>query len=505
MLIDINKELYIPTIHSLWLDVEEDGRVYQKRGEEKTYIALKNKQLVLPLPEIVKQIKPDQVCFHPLSENIARGDSNMISMIKKLITVNANRITILMIERLMRIALKAIEEPDAIHLKGKQLELLTILPDVNKNTAAHLSAALGEIDLVEHQIIKFYNRRSGKIGDRQYMRLAVTSFPLFDQIKDPTKSAIWGKKTFRKRDYKDYQALFDYIVPKWDTPNHYSVGSDNTEAPTFVSLMTAYLKYMTRMNELIDTFSEHLTVEKEFYTDMTVEPAITNVVRYRGLIPPLEGNIGAVSGKEEPVTQTQGVTANLDNFAVTDVPNVSENINTQPQDGFVSWNGNNQNNGWNGNQNSGWGDGGNGNNQGTWNSNPNPQNGQTWTDWLNNRNGNTVVGNGADPVGEWLQNTGQNQFSGGWNTQQNNQPMGWGSGNPNSGYQGPPVISGVGCNTQSGWGNNQGGWGNGNNGWGNGNNGGWGDSNQNSGWGNNNQNSQNGQQGVVNPFGFKTR
>lgn len=479
MIIDINKELYIPTIKSLWLEVDSDGSIYQKRdNDEKSFISLKGKQLVLPLPEIVKSIGANQVCFHPLSENVARGDSNMIAMIKKLAMVNANRIAILLLERLMRIALKAIEEPNEIHLKGKQLELLTILPDVNKNTAAHLTAALSEIDLTSCPIVKLYNRRNGSIGESQYMRLAVMSFPMLEQINDPASSPIWSKKIYRKRDYRDYGALFDYLIPHWREPNYYSVGSDNTEAPSFIAIMSSYLKFMKRMNEVIETFEEHLTVEKEFHTDMTVESPLQNVVRYRGLIPPLEGNIGAVSGNKEVAQPTSSITANIDKWDPTNVPEVIEN--PPPQ--------NNWHNPTSGNQNNGW-------------VTPAAQpQGSDWSGWCgnsNNGNGHSVtVQSNNDPVGDWFRNTEQSNQNNGWG---NN--SGWGNTNQQSytpGYQGPPVISPVGLNNQNnGW-NNNGGWGNTNQGnsWNN-------QPQQNNGWGSNDQQQNN--NGVVNPGGFRTR
>lgn len=465
MLIDIVKELYIPTIHALGLKVDEDNKVYQD-GEVRRDIVLKEKQLVMPTPEIIRNIDNSKmVCFHPLSENIARGDSMIITLIKNLMTCSANRTLIHVLHGLMDLAVLAATDPSSVNLKGSQLDLVTILPDVNKTSNTNLIHALGELDIKTVKGISFYCKRNGKIGDAQYMRVSTVSFPMLSEINDPTKSKVWSHTRYRKRDMVDFRKLFEFVLPGFDTPGTYSVGSDSTEAPTFAALVRSYVKVMSRLNTVIDTYQDYIKDFGAIRYDLSVAEALNNLTRYRGLIPPLEGNIGA-AGKTEEEPKTS-ITAGVNNWDVTqNIPNVTE-VATQQQQQPVQ-----QSTGWNQPQET----------QSTWgNPPPNPatqspyyiEQPKAYSTWgQGNQQQQQQQQGPLNPIADWVASTGGSSSWGdnqGWGQQQQQTTM----------YGTAPAVSTIGLNNNQnqGWDQQQQSWGQQQQ------QGSWGNNNQNQGWG----------------------
>lgn len=301
-MIDINKELYIPVLKALGVTPDEDGVLHRIHRDTDKICEINKRKLILPTSQnLQKSSDAETIFFHPMSENIARGDSAVYNYLKVLISLRVNYTIMTLASMLLRVALEAGKDST---LNSSQLGLLTAVPELDKKTIDRFDQLVSKTDLDKNVFYLLYNRRNGKIGDTSYNRVSVATFPLLKQLNDPTNSEFWSSvKSLRKADLATYRALFNYILPNWDVEHTYSDYSDSMEAPNFHSIMNAFLKIMKVLNGHLQNFSNLFDVSELIIPDFDkLEEAVKNLNRYANIINPLDGNIGDVV-KNEQVNQ----------------------------------------------------------------------------------------------------------------------------------------------------------------------------------------------------------
>lgn len=455
--IDINNELYIPLLKSLNVGADEHGGLTMKYPDRTAVATVGSKNLLLPVNEVMRAVPDNAIIFHPMSENVARGDSAIQNYLKTLVTFKVTFSIIYIAEQLYTIA-----ADQSLHgkLTGDQLAILTILPDADSKGLAALSRVLASVDMTAVRAYNIFNKRAGKLKEESFNRVAVATFPLLEELLKP-EGTLWGHRDVRKRDLKDFKALFDYIVPHWETKDYYSAASDSMEAPSFHALMMAFNKIMEPLVKLCDIYGDLFketdddgaTVDMKEYVsaDLTYITRFDNLSKYRNVLPVMVGNDGEVMQGSAEVTD---VVKNPKSFppafmqkdigADISVPdNQQQQQTTQQQQQQVQ-------------------------NQQQMNNQQQNQQG-----YVNPNPGNTSLG-----FGSYNTNTAQQRnFQGypnqgnGWNNGQQNM-QGWGNnqqnfqnGFGNQGFQGQQQMnrqSGVsgfnsyGSGQGNGWGNNQG-------------------------------------------------
>lgn len=495
--VDIINELYVPVLKSLYI-TEKDGVLVRKFLGTERQVTADKREIVLPHQHLLTNFDNDhQIAFHPLSENVARGESTIQSYLKLLVTLHASSALLTLSSALATIASdKALQED----LNSEQIEILKVLPRADTKFRNILDNSLGKVDMKTIRLVNIYTRRNGKLNDSNYIRVTHVSFPLLDELRDPEKSAVWSAKEVRKRDLEDLPKLFDYILPGWNEPDFYSASSDNMHAPSFQSLMMAYAKIMTPIVSICKKFRSVFDRVPDFehFSDMiTSFDYVENLKlldRYVNVIPPLDGNIGTVDSKDktgettartpkarppildiDPSTQVKYHDGSSNQPAVQPQGQPVQQTQNQPQN----------NNGWGQNQGSNNGFIGNSpsithqnnqgyhnqNNQGGWNNNQGYQGGGNGgyigsgqnNGWGQNNGG--YIGSGQPNQGGW----GGGQGS--WAGQSNGGYIGGGYNQPVQ-NQAPPrddldawnrSMAAIGRDDgqrNQGWNNNQGGWNN---------------------------------------------
>lgn len=303
--IKIIEELYIPILAGLHIYPDESGILHRRHRDSDKVCEVNKHKLCLPTDINLKNLNAQEYMFyHPMSENIARGDSVVYNYTKLALTLRINY-TILGVASIL--LLIANDKSLDGKLKSHQLELLAALPKLDKKTVDNFNAAVGKTDLDSNVFFSVYNRRNGKVHGVTYNRAAVVHFPLIEQLNDPTNSTFWsGIKSIRKADYANYLALFNYLLPDWDAENTYSGVSDSMEAPSFHALIDAYVKVMKRLNEVMDKFRDLGDFDDIYASEVTaIETAIGQLQKYANIIPPLEGNMGECAANDAQVNQLQ--------------------------------------------------------------------------------------------------------------------------------------------------------------------------------------------------------
>lgn len=303
--VDVVGELYVPLLAALHIQPDENGILHRSHRDSVKVCEVNKRKMVLPTSENLKSLAMDDyVYFHPLSENIARGDSAIYNYLKLALTLRVNY-------TIMGLATLLLEVANDKTLDGKlkshQLGLLEALPKLDNKTISHLSNAYINTDLDKKVFFSVYNKRNGKINGTTYNRVAVIRFPLVEQLKDPANSEFWsGIKGVRKADYANYLALFNYMLPNWDVENSYSGASDSMEAPSFHALVMGFLNVMKQLNKIMADFADVIDVTDLIAKDLDqVESAVSNLARYVNLIAPLDGNTGEMAANDNQVNQLQ--------------------------------------------------------------------------------------------------------------------------------------------------------------------------------------------------------
>ena len=284
-------ELYTAIVESAGWNVNSEGFVTAFKGP----VEIAGKQMVMPTKKILRNPDWDNhIAFHPMSENVMRGESAVLFELRNQMQFKLNFVAATLIQGLGELAADpARQKPLTI----KQKEYLKLVPDFDAKTVKSLDSLLDRINPAEaEKIIGLFVKRSGEMGDKKYNRLATVHSPLRMEASNKDRT-IFGVK-FRKSDFKPFFDMFDFILP--DINEHaYSFGSNSMVAPSFHALLHAYIATAKRLNVVLRKFQK---VWGEDFDDLLIDVSWEDDVKeldpYKGLIPNLRGNEGAVDPNE---------------------------------------------------------------------------------------------------------------------------------------------------------------------------------------------------------------
>jgi hypothetical protein len=288
-------KLYQAILASLNVVADESGLLSLVYGNQSFPTTVEGKRLVLPTPEVLRSgIGPQIIAFHPLSENILRGESPVFRKLKQFIT---SKLTVVISELLE--AFTEITSDHSRHpkLTPDQKELLLALPDADEKTYQTL-IKIFEAMKEDHKrkLISVYLKRGGKIKLEKYSRTAIVTFPILSEFENDD-GTIYGVKC-RKKDFIGFAKLFEYLLPNADNSG-YSFGSNDSDVPYFDALIRAFLNVANQLNSRIDLFGKHLKNGRELHIDTSwAHPDHLRWSKYRDLIPVLNGNDGTTTAEE---------------------------------------------------------------------------------------------------------------------------------------------------------------------------------------------------------------
>lgn len=306
-------ELYKQILASSGVTVGDNGQCYITMLGLNRALIVDDKAVVLPVDAVMKQFNVEaNMAFHPLSESVIRAESAIITKLKQLMTFRLSEVIQTQLAMLVELAADTARHKN---LNPDQQVFLRGLPKADPKTAKTVNN-ISDDDLAssltsvldangsgpKHTVLHMFLKRSGTWKGRKYKRVCIVNFPIMEaeQTKDNT---IFGVKV-RAADKPAILNLFKYILPGADeaeTP--YNYGSDSGIAPYFDSLLHSFLAIAKQLNVTTDLFREHITEDmyKTLFVDTTWEDDISDLTVYKGLMGPMDGNIGEQS-EEEKVT-----------------------------------------------------------------------------------------------------------------------------------------------------------------------------------------------------------
>ena len=259
-------QLYKSILRFSGLDADSDGYISVMIDDRREPAVMNGARLVLPLEQHLRNNNAkEKIVFHPLSENILRGESDVIIKLREVINVRLNFTFGIIAQSLLSL----IASPE-LHkgLNPDQTELLIAVKDVDETTVKNFTSLM--VEGIKNQASKvflnIYLKRGGSIGTKRYSRVGIYSFNMYEEfLKDSNE--IFGVK-LRVKDKEAFKQIYQYILPMLvEDTTAYNRGSESELAPFLDCLMKTSISVASRFNDIFDKFGEYIDQSSKLVFD----------------------------------------------------------------------------------------------------------------------------------------------------------------------------------------------------------------------------------------------
>lgn len=285
---------YEALLNTLDVEANEDGLLTHRTSGEP--IIVNEKRLALPTKANIKLAGRDEVIvFHPLSENVFEGMSDVFIELRYLVAAKLHKIIAYTAHTLIKLVLdKASHEA----LSDKQMGSISALAEADPKFLETFKTLMNSLQVTgDKQLINIFMKYGGELKGKKHMRIAFVSFPLLEQIDNNTDNIIYGVK-FRKKDIALLKAVFNVVIPEAFVRDIYSVGSDSSIAPYFSALLLAFCNVIEDTASTTWRFRSYIEEEVGESQHITAQNILDKIVGEESVldfvnaIPPMPHNTG---------------------------------------------------------------------------------------------------------------------------------------------------------------------------------------------------------------------
>lgn len=248
--------LYKSVLELGGMSADRDGFVSGKLVGSKldpSPVTIKGKRIVLPTQkQLTTSDWSDRIVFHPLYENVLRGESQVIEKLRSLITMRINVTLGILGTALLELAANTAEHSKMNPDQSMFLAKVRMLDDKTQGNWGDLLKVLDPMD-GKKNFIHVFLKRSGSIDGRKYARVGVVNFPVMKHLVNDEE--VFGFKP-RKKDLPVFKNLLEYIFKDILTDGAYNAGSDSSIAPYTEAMLRTFLNVIAPINDIIDLFAE---------------------------------------------------------------------------------------------------------------------------------------------------------------------------------------------------------------------------------------------------------
>jgi hypothetical protein len=285
------------------MTADAKGFVQNAYGPDREPVLLDGKQLVLPYSEQLRNFNPDEkIIFHPMAENIFKGESEVIKLLKRKIMVKANITAGFVLQALINI----LASP-GLHnqMNPQQAELFNFGIEADEKTLVNFIKIMKAVLTAKEDrgYVSAYINRGASYEGKRCTRVNVVSFPLFEQLtkEKETPNGI-PIDHLRVKDRECLVKLHAFMFPDLGTPETYNYGTNNNMVPYLDALLMGSAKITSRLNDLVETYKDYIDsyqnciFSTEWFEDMqNVDMLKSEVLR----IPVQHGNDGSLMPQAE--------------------------------------------------------------------------------------------------------------------------------------------------------------------------------------------------------------
>lgn len=196
----------------------------------------------------------DRVAFHPLTENVSRGESLVLEKYRKYMIARMGFTYNALMGMLYSVA-----KDTASHSKltPQQSALVSTLNDVDEKFAELFPKLVVAAMEQNTPIINIYLKRSGAIDGKIFQRAAVVSSPWAEKLYAIEDKEFLGHKV-RVKDINILKALLQVVFPyaRQDDFSAYSAGSNAMRAPSLQALLFSISKMASDINTIAESFKK---------------------------------------------------------------------------------------------------------------------------------------------------------------------------------------------------------------------------------------------------------
>lgn len=302
-------DLYTFILADAGLVVDSEGHVSVNNklfnGSDKNDpVLVEGKRLVLPTYSQLTSIDGDtKIRFHPLSENLLRGESVIVTKLRSLYSVRLNFTFAVAAKFLLDLCASVNKHK---MLNPDQSEVLRFAPNCDETTVIAFNNLITKLLNNEAGFVRFYLKRAGIVRDEKYSRAGIVSFPFFEELQK-IQDTYYGVK-LRKKDRESIISICKFILKDIDKPEAYNRGSNSDIAPFLDALMKTFLGVAAELNDVLVTY-ENLDEDlkklqfscdwQETFSDLS------KISREIKTIPPQAGSEGEARKVDMPSSNSQ--------------------------------------------------------------------------------------------------------------------------------------------------------------------------------------------------------
>lgn len=285
---------YTSLLATLDIVANEEGLLAHSTSGEP--ITIDGKRLALPTGDNIRLAGRDElVVFHPLSENVFEGMSEVFIELRHIVAAKLHKVIVYTAYTLIKLVLdKASHEG----LSSKQMVTISSLAEVDEKFLDTFKKLMNKLEVSgNNQLINIFMKYGGGLKDTKYMRIAFVSFPLLELI-DSSEDYIIHDVKFRKKDMAILKALFTTVVPRGFEKDAYSAGSSSSVAPYFSALLLAMCSVLEDTASTTWRFRSYIEDEVGESQHITAKDILDkiagddSVLDYVNAIPPMPYNTG---------------------------------------------------------------------------------------------------------------------------------------------------------------------------------------------------------------------
>ena len=293
-------ELYRSVLCALDCSISSDGLVsfVTPHCNEPVYV-VEGKRLALPTDDITRNLAHGHLApFHPLSEVIVLGQSQVIMTLRQLVNES---LTHKILSTILGIAMAVSREAK---FTAKQTEYIKDLEKIDEKTVKFLSKIVESIDTgSSNRVINVFLKHGGILHDIQYKRICTVSFPLYTAVINATDT-VYGVHG-RKQDIRLLKVMLEKLFPNIGMQDAYSFGSNSLTAPYFHALLGGFKNVMEDLNRITSKFRK---IIEEYtgtnpYVNLEFIETYGEGTDFKDIIPPLELNKGTDNSAKTPAAQ----------------------------------------------------------------------------------------------------------------------------------------------------------------------------------------------------------
>jgi len=293
-------KFYGDVLTTLGVIVTEDGFVYNKTIDSKFPILDGDKSLVLPTKEHIDTvIVPDddgklvvtKLLYNPLNENAIKGETGSVRKTKVLIEAKLGYLAM----TAGRLMLGLVMEPKFQKKTTTQLNKFMLSINaaqnngikelVDKTSIANWDKVYNKAAREKKGLLKFFLKKGGSIDGKKYNSTLNITSPLYDElVRAEDDKEVFGVK-LRKKDLTIFKIIVEFLLTDIiKNDNSMRLGSLNGVSPAFITLMTAHLKILPKLNKVVKEL-KHINIslaESVIITPMVTLADLDELAQYAG-------------------------------------------------------------------------------------------------------------------------------------------------------------------------------------------------------------------------------